>query len=104
MDELTTILAGTLHWSLAYDDHASIYQTIDEWANDMLAVCERAEDERAEIEACRRGGHVWHLQVYPTTPVGFYCCYAPTFEALLERARILRPALDIELGRRGLKS
>lgn len=98
MDELVKILEGTLQWSLEYDWHAGNYQTIDDWAKSHLELADD-KDERAEIEACRAAGHVWWLQVYPTTPIGFYRVYAPTFEAVLEWARELKPKLDLELGR-----
>lgn len=100
MDELVKILDGTLQWSLEYDWHAGAYQTIGEWADTQLLTTDFDDEERAEVEACRAAGHVWWLQVYPTTPIGFYYVFAPTFEAVLEWARRLKPKLDLELGRR----
>src|SRR5688572_13232783 len=96
MDELVKLLDGALQWSIEYDWHAGHYQTIDEWADAQLGICERSPEERAEIEACRAAGHVWWLQVYPTTPIGFYYTYAPTFEAVLEWARGLNKQVGYE--------
>lgn len=96
MDELVKILDGALQWSLEYDWHAANYQSIDEWVDAHLSLTVD-KNECAELEACRVAGHVWWLQVYPTTPIGFYRVYAPTFEVALEWARRLK--LDLELGR-----
>lgn len=98
MDELIRLLDGTLQWSLEYDWHAGNYQTVDQWADDMLALHgDLTTAEKAEIEACRAAGHVWWLQVYPSTPIGFYRTYAPTFEAVLTWARDIRPQLEQEI-------
>jgi len=97
MDELVKLLDGALQWSLEYDWHAGHYQTIDEWADAQLGICDHSPEEAAEIEACRAAGHVWWLQVYPTTPIGFYYTYAPTFEAVLEWARKLSEQIALEL-------
>lgn len=99
MDELVKLLDGTLQWSLEFDWHAGNYQDINTWADDRLALTD-AIDERRNIEACRASGHVWWLQVYPTTPIGFYYTYAPTFEAMLEWARKLSEQIALEVASR----
>jgi|SRR5688572_16025237 len=100
MDELVRLLDGTLQWSLEYDHHAGSYQTIDQWADVELDSRGWTADEKAEIEACRASGHVWWLQVYPSTPVGFYFTYSPTFEAMLAWARRLRELIAVEVSMR----
>lgn len=100
MDELVKILDGTLQWSLEYDWHAGHYQTVDQWADDQLLIRDCSPEEKDEIEACRASGHVWWLQVYPSTPIGFYYTYAPTFEAMLAWARRLREQIAIEVSMR----
>lgn len=99
MDELVKLLDGTLQWSLEFDWHAGNYQDINTWADDHLAMTDDP-DERRNIEACRASGHVWWLQVYPSTPIGFYFVYAPTFDAMLEWARNLRRHIEFELSMR----
>lgn len=99
MDELIHLLGGALQWSLEYDWHAGHYQSVDDWVDTTLATSDLSDDEVLELESCRAAGHVWWLQVYPSTPVGFYRVYAPTFEAVLAWARDLRPQIEKELRR-----
>lgn len=95
MHELVTLMDGVLTWSLTFNDHKGLYQSIGEWAE--IAEINADADELADIRACVEAGNVWHLQVYPRTPVGSYSFYAPTFEALLERARILAKQIAHEI-------
>lgn len=89
MEELAQILESASHWYLTVDDHKSNYQTAAAWLADHFDMGRYDEQDlsTAERAECERINHVWHLQVYWDTPVGFCDYVAPTFEGMMHKLR-----------------
>jgi hypothetical protein len=67
--------------------HNSSYETVETWLKDTVDCdnpwCEPLDGEREKIIATKS---LWTLQVYPSTPIGFYAVCASSLEALIDWA------------------
>ena len=72
------------HFSLEHNPHKACYETINEYLDGLD---ERINTiEPTELKKCLELNELWVLQIYPTTPIGFYWFAASNLEKLLEMA------------------
>ena len=77
-------LPSVLSLSIEFNEHVSVYATIEQWEAsypDECAVAWASPKERAVALATNS---VWRVLVYPDTPVGFFATAASTLEAALK--------------------
>jgi hypothetical protein len=66
---------------VTHNGHKSNYESVAEYLT-FLGV----DLSKEELAECERNDSVWHIQWYPSTPIGFYHTAAPTFDAALLKA------------------
>lgn len=80
---LATFKCSSLH--LTHNDHASNYVTAKVWIEEYEPAW--FGDETPEhIQAMKDADTIWTLQIYPTTPVGFFKWNRATLEEAVDAA------------------
>lgn len=76
--------------SISFNSHASGYQTAEEAVNDGEYGCYNHCDWVSEVDkkVAVVNNSVWVLQVYPSTPIGFYAIAGSSMRVVLEKAGI----------------
>lgn len=78
---------------LIHNQHKDYYETCEKYLKDS-----RDDMEDWKNEECRKRAietnELWELTWYPTTPIGSYTIYAPTFEELIEFSKELNNTID----------
>jgi hypothetical protein len=66
---------------ITYNEHKAYYQEIEEFCLDNRSHYFLVGEHR---QRCIDTDTIWIAQIYPRTPVGFFCIAAPTFDELVE--------------------
>lgn len=66
------------------DGHAPNYMSLAEWIECSPDLYDDVPPE--ELERMKAAGTDWAIQVYPSTPVGFYVWHAATLDAVVDAA------------------
>jgi hypothetical protein len=85
--------AGIAGLTLSFNDHATSYETAEQWWAGLASSDLANDDEWASPEEkalALAGNSVWELQWYPHTPVGFCRIYASSLPALLAAVQRIR--------------
>lgn len=67
------------------EDHACNYMTAADWISNHPDWYDHVPAD--EVERMRGGGHIWNLQVYPDTPIGFNKWSGSTLDFVVDAAR-----------------
>lgn len=81
--------------TIEHNNNNACYQTVEQWLEDNADCdnpwCNVLDGEREKMIAAKS---IWTLQVYPSTPIGFYAVAASTLEALIDWAMEQKDILD----------
>lgn len=78
------------------DEFACNYVTAAKWIEEDFFGGEFEECTPEELQIMRDTNTIWTLQIYPSTPVGFYKWVAPTMDAVIAKAREQWPSIARE--------
>lgn len=81
-DDIQWLTDNTLNWSLEVDPEKACYESRE----DYLAHREDLDDVLVEQPEVLTAEHMFAVQVYPYTPIGFYVVYGTTAEEALRLA------------------
>lgn len=82
-DELNMLAQAGLFFSIEYNDHKSVYESVSDYLNTREAM-EVAGYQDDDLAAMIESDTIWSIQIYPRTPIAFYIARASTFERALQ--------------------
>lgn len=83
MEEIVKRCKASVH--LEINDHKSVYQTVQDWLNEMNARGNPLEDTEL-AERMIRENCIYELQFYPDTPIGSYTVYGTSLNEVIKKA------------------
>lgn len=82
-DEINMLAQAGLFFSIEYNDHKSVYESVSDYLDTMNSMDVGGHDDD-DRDAMIASDTIWTIRIYPRTPIAFYIARASTFEKALQ--------------------